>query len=244
MSRSGTGWQQLYVEAVLFHIGPPIIANHSIPPLLCAFVGRHQHELELQQIEEQELDEKQQNAFSPRLEKLGPEAREEVAAMNAQEAEARKNPPIALGPSPIPLSDLPPGVKLPGDESPIQFYFKRKGYNDFLVRPPPPPHLLLTPTPHHWALCLSCPCKALLHPGIGSIGCRFQALVLTNDLNFHHFAILQLFCGLFHVRTSLECRASSEVGLKAPSGLTSMSLGLSGHIYPHRKFVVQDHTVK
>ncbi|KAK9843387.1 hypothetical protein WJX84_000783 [Apatococcus fuscideae] len=95
--------------------------------------GRHQHELELQQIEEQELDEKQQNAFSPRLEKLGPEAREEVAAMNAQEAEARKNPPIALGPSPIPLSDLPPGVKLPGDESPIQFYFKRKGYNDFLI---------------------------------------------------------------------------------------------------------------
>lgn len=79
------------------------------------------------------MTEAQQRAFTPRLAKLGSEAQAEVDAMNAQEAEARENPPIALGPNPIPLSDLPPGVRLPGDEHPIQFYFKRKGYNDFLV---------------------------------------------------------------------------------------------------------------
>ncbi len=85
------------------------------------------------QAETHELTEEEARVFTPRLEHLGPEAQAEVDAMNAQEAEARENPPIALGPNLIPLSDLFPGVLLPGDESPIQFYFKRKGYNDFLV---------------------------------------------------------------------------------------------------------------
>ncbi|KAK9839120.1 hypothetical protein WJX74_009892 [Apatococcus lobatus] len=91
------------------------------------------HQEQWRQAEGNELTEAQQRAFTPRLAKLGSEAQAEVDAMNAQEAEARENPPIALGPNPIPLSDLPPGVRLPGDENPIQFYFKRKGYNDFLI---------------------------------------------------------------------------------------------------------------
>ena len=57
-----------------------------------------------------------------------------MADMKAYQADAKANPATKLGPTPLELEDLPAGSKLPADEAPITFYFKRKGYNDFLVR--------------------------------------------------------------------------------------------------------------
>ena len=82
---------------------------------------------------QEELPEAGQSVFQTRLSNMGPEAQDEMKAMRAQEEEAKHNPPVALGPSPIPLTDLAPGARLPADEQPLQFFIKRKGYNDILV---------------------------------------------------------------------------------------------------------------
>ena len=95
-----------------------------------------------------------QSAVQARLDKMGPEAQDEIRAMRAQEEETKTNPAVALGPNPIPLEDLAPGARLPADEHPIDFYIKRKGYNDILVGIMP-------------ALCLGCAlcaaCARALH---------------------------------------------------------------------------------